>query len=87
MANVTHIRVKNNLPPARPIMTVGRLYPCGSETVFRTHTPNFVENEETDAEAAEPINETETKVVKPRNRRGRRPVAQADTKGAEAEAE
>lgn len=71
-------------------MTIGRLYPCGDETVFSTHVPEYarvqlveddeeeaLEHWEDDGGAPDP---EEVKVVKPR--RGRRPKASqvAETK-------
>lgn len=66
---VTRVVVKDNPPPKRPVISVGRIFPivqnAEPEVVFST-----VRIEEDDDQVED---DTETKVVKPR--RGRRPAA------------
>lgn len=74
MSNVTRIVVKDNPPPRRPVMSIGRIFPIVEkkdepEIVFST-----VRREDDDEKSFE--DEAETKVV--RARRGRRPKANED---------
>lgn len=72
--HVTHVKVVDNPPPERPIMTVGRLYalPQTPAAVFSTVT-RAVEEDEEDEKS---LDEAETKVVT--RQRGRRPKANQD---------
>lgn len=81
--HVTHVVVRDT-PPPNHVMTVGHLYPIGQETVFKTHTPEFVTDEVDEKDFTD---EVEAKVV--RGRRGRRPAPhatdKAEVKGNKAE--
>lgn len=71
--NVTRFVVKDNPPPRRPVMTIGRIFPI----VEKKDEPEIVFStcrREDDEKSFE--DEAETKVVKAR--RGRRPKANED---------
>jgi hypothetical protein len=80
LTNVTHVTVKNNLPPwAHEPVVVGKLYSCTPKFEVETTGPAFT--------AAESEDEPEVKVIKPRGRRPASAVTEADTKAKEEEDE